>query len=90
MFLLIGRVDEYIVKVTNGEVVNRGPWTILDVSPKGSRWVCQSEGHNLVLEPTIGGSECSLDFVSFFDQDEVVGIPEVQLGEDSVFRHSIE
>jgi len=44
----------------------------------------------LVFELTIAGSECILEFVSFFDSDEVVGIPEVQLREDSGFVHSIE
>jgi len=44
----------------------------------------------MVFELTIAGSECSLEFVSFFDPDEVVGIPEVQLSEDLGFAHSIE
>ena len=86
----IGRVDEYIVKVTQGDVLNIGHLTIVDVSLKRSRWVCQPEGHNFVFELTIAGSEYRLEFFSSFDSDEVVGIPEAQLSEDLGFVHSIE
>jgi hypothetical protein len=36
------------------------------------------------------GSECSLELVAFCDSDEVVGVPEIKLGEDPAFAHSIE
>jgi hypothetical protein len=44
----------------------------------------------MVFELTIVGSECSRELVTFFDSDEVVGVPEVQVSEDPRFAHSIE
>jgi hypothetical protein len=43
----------------------------------------------MVFQLTIAGSECSVEFVSFLDSDEVVGNLEVQLIKDSEFAHSI-
>jgi hypothetical protein len=44
----------------------------------------------LVFELTIAGSECNLEFVFFFDWEEVVGVLEVSLSEGSGFVHSME
>jgi len=37
---------------------------------------------------TIAGLECSLELLSFFDLDKVVGIPEIQFGQDPVWPRS--
>lgn len=36
----------------------------------------------MVFVMTVGGSECSLEFFSFFDSEEVVGILEIKFSED--------
>jgi hypothetical protein len=90
VLLLIGRVDEYIVKVAHGEVVNIRPYTIVNVCLKRRRCICQPEGHNSVFELTIVGLECSLELVTFLHSDEVAGVAEFQFREDPGFAHSIE
>jgi len=90
MLLLIGQVDEYIVKVIDGEVINIGPYTIVNIGLKRSRYICQSEGQNLLFKLTLAGLEYSLEFVSCCDLDEVVGSPKVLSTEGPGFTHSIE
>jgi hypothetical protein len=87
---LIGGVDEYIVKVTLGEVANIRPQKIDNVGLKRRWCICQPKGNNSVFELTIAGSEGSLELVPFFDSDEVVGILEFQFSEDPGLAHSIE
>jgi hypothetical protein len=77
VFLHVLRVGENIVKIAYGEVVNVTLQAIIDVGLE-CRWcVRQSEGHNMILELIISGSECSLVLVAFSNRDEVIGSAEV-------------
>jgi len=89
MLLFVGRVDECVIEVAHGEVVDIRPQAVVVVALKAGRCICQSEGHHLVFELAVAGSKCHLVPVALFDADEMVGIPEVQPGEDRSTAHTI-
>ena len=89
MLLFVGRVDEYVIEVAHGEVVDIRPQAVVDVTLEGGRCICQSERHDPVFELAVAGSKCRLVLVAFFDADEMVGIPEVQPVEDPSSAHPI-
>jgi len=76
LFIICG-VDESIVKVTQGGVINIMRWRIINVCVKHHRSISQPKGHKSIVELTIAGLEWSLELVVFIDSDEVVGVPEV-------------
>jgi hypothetical protein len=61
-------------------VVDIRPQEVVDVGLEGGRCIRQSEGHNLVFELAVAGSECRLVLNIFFDADKLVGVPGVQPG----------
>ena len=52
--------------------------------------ICEAEVHDKEVEGAIAGSEGSLPFVAGSNADEVVGSPEVDLGEDVRIAEAIE
>ena len=46
MLLFVSRVDEYVIEVGHGEVVDIRPQAVVDVALEGGQCVHQSEGHN--------------------------------------------
>lgn len=49
---------------------------------KNCRDICESKGHDKIFEMTKGNIESNFPFITFPDEDEVISITEVQLGED--------
>jgi hypothetical protein len=78
MLFHIGSVDEHIVKVTHGEVVNIRSYTIVNVSLKCHLCICEPQRHNYVFELKKVGSECCLELVAFLHSNELIGILDVQ------------
>jgi len=52
--------------------------------------MCQPKGHNSVFELTVAGLECSLELVTIFNLEEVLGVWDAQWSEDPGFAYSIE
>jgi len=90
VLVLICRVDEYIAKVTHGEVVTIRLWTIINVHLKCCPCICQPEVNNMVFVQALAGSECPVDLAVFFDWDGVVGLTEIQFSEGLGLAHSLE
>ena len=85
--LFVGRVDEYVIEVAHSELVNIRPQAVGDVTLEGHRGIRQSEGHNPVFALAVTGSKCRLALIAFLDADEMLGIPEVEPGENLSTAH---
>lgn len=52
--------------------------------------VHETEWHNQIFKMTEGSVECSFSLIPLFDPDEVVGVSEVELGEDGSGAEGLE
>jgi len=89
MRLFIGRVDQYIIEVPHGEVINKMPQAVVNVTMDVRRGIRQCEEHNPVLELAVTGSKCHLVLVAFLDAHEMVSIPELGPGKNPHSAHTI-
>jgi hypothetical protein len=90
VLLLISRVDEYVIELTHCKVIDIKPQTMVHGSLERGRPIREAKSHNSLFELTTPGSECSLVLITFFDQNQLAGVPQIQFGNDTSFSQSVE
>ena len=86
----IGRVDKDIIKVDNHTNIEHICEDVVHEALEGSGCIGQAKGHHHPLKGSILGSECCLPFVTIPDPDEMVGMPQINLGVDPHFTRRVE
>ena len=86
----IGRVDKNIIKVDNHTNIEHICEDVVHEALEGSRCIGQAEGYHHPLKGFILGLECCLPFVTVPDLDEMVGVPQINLGIDPCFTQRVE
>jgi len=79
---LIGRIDKNIVKIYDNANVQHVHENVVHEALKSPGSVGQAEGHNQPLEGSVLGAKGGFPFVTFPDADEVIGVPQINLGID--------
>jgi len=77
------RVDEDIVQVNEVANIEEVTKNVVHELLKGSWRIGESERHDTPFKGAIAGLECSFPFVTFMDSDKLIGMSEVNVGEQS-------
>jgi hypothetical protein len=89
LLLLLGRVDQYIIKVSHSEFVNVRLQGIIDIGLQ-SRWcVVQPKRQDTELILPIPSVDRGVVVVGFFDSYKVIRVPEVQFRDDPGSSQSV-
>ena len=81
MPLLVPRKDQNIIQVNKDKLVQHLPEQVVDQHLEDSQSVGQAKGHYLVFVVSCWGVEGRLPLISLPDADQMLSIPQVQLGE---------
>ena len=83
-------VDEDVVQVYEDANIEEVAENVVHESLKGGWRVGESERHYTPFEGAIASSECGFPFVTFADSDKMVGVSEVDMGEQSCFSWTVQ
>jgi len=86
----IVRVDEDVVQVNEDANIEEVAKNVIHESLKGGWRIGESEGHYTPFKGAIVSSECGFPFVNFTDSDKMVGVLEVNVGEQSCFMQTVQ
>jgi len=83
-------VDEDVVQVHEDTNIEEVAKNVVHELLKGGWRIGESEGHYTSFKRAIASSECSFPFVAFADSDKMVGVSEVNVGEQSCFSWTVQ
>ena len=83
-------VDEDVVQVYEDANIGEVAENVVHEPLKGSWRIGESEGHYTPFKGAIASLECGFPFVTFADWDKMVGVLEVNVGEQSCFSWTVQ
>jgi len=83
-------VDEDVVQVSKDTNIKEVAKNVLHESLEGGWKISKSERQNTSFKGTIAGLECDFPFITFTDSDKMVGMLEVNVGEQSCFTWTVQ
>jgi len=83
-------VDEDVIQVHEDANIEEVAKNVIHESLKGSWRIGESDRHYTPFKGAIASSECGFPFVTFMDLDKMVGVPEVNVGEQSCFTWTVQ
>ena len=86
----IVRVDEDVIQVHEDANIEEVAKNVVHESLKGGWRIGESERHYTPFKRAIASLECSFPFVTFTDLDKMVGMSEVNVGEQLCFMWTVQ
>ena len=82
-------VDEDVIQINEDANIKEVAKNVTHESLKGGWRIGESERHYTPFKGAIASSECGFPFVTFVDLDKMVGMSEVDVGEQSCFMQTV-
>ena len=86
----IVRVDEDVIQVNKDANIEEVTKNVIHELLKGGWRISESKRHNTPFNGAIVGPECDFPFVTFADSDKMIGMSEVNVGEQSCFMWTVQ
>ena len=83
-------VDEDVVQVHEDANIKEVAKNVVHESLKGSWRIGESKRHYTPFKRAIVSSECGFPFIAFTDSDKMVGMSEVNVGEQLCFTWTVQ
>jgi len=90
MEIRIVGVDEDVIQVHEDTNIEEVAKNVVHELLKSGWRIGESERHYTPFKRAIASSECSFPFVAFMDSDKMVGMLEVNVGEQSCFTQAVQ